>query len=72
MYAAQLGLCGAYSKKFKTKQIDELVRWDGILVHNGVRGGSGGAIHCCWQESADHDLYTDECIKYCCFIQIKC
>eukprot|EP00957_Ditylum_brightwellii_P209946 15364397-Ditylum_brightwellii.AAC.2 len=39
---------------------------------DGVRGGSGGAIHCQWQEGADYDLYIDEHMKHCHFLQIKC
>ena len=34
-----------YSKKFANITIDELVKWNGIVVGDGVRGGTEGAIY---------------------------
>eukprot|EP00957_Ditylum_brightwellii_P181631 13835862-Ditylum_brightwellii.AAC.1 len=45
IYAAQLGLGGAHSKKFEHIKIEELVQWDRIVLRDGVRGGSNGAIY---------------------------
>eukprot|EP00957_Ditylum_brightwellii_P124500 9488407-Ditylum_brightwellii.AAC.1 len=72
IYAAILGLSDTYPKKFESIKIDELVRWNGILVCDGVRGGSGGALHGHREEGADHDLYFDECMKHCLSLQMKC
>eukprot|EP00957_Ditylum_brightwellii_P004926 375593-Ditylum_brightwellii.AAC.1 len=44
IYAAQFGLGSAYSRKFKHIKIKELVKWDGIILHDGVRGGLNGGI----------------------------
>ena len=44
IYAAELGLGMGYGHAFKAIQIYELVQWDGIIVQDGVRGGSKGAV----------------------------
>ena len=41
-YAFSIGLGGSYGHEFKIITLPELVRWDGVLVRDGVRGGSGG------------------------------
>lgn len=33
----------------------ELLRHDGSVVCDGVRGGSSGVIYCWWQIDADYD-----------------
>jgi hypothetical protein len=40
----ELGLGTGYGHNFKAVLIPELVRWDGVIVEDGVRGGSNGAI----------------------------
>ena len=42
IYASQLGIGGAFSKKFEHIRIDELVRWGGVLICDGARGESNG------------------------------
>eukprot|EP00957_Ditylum_brightwellii_P054593 4136687-Ditylum_brightwellii.AAC.1 len=72
IYAAQLGLGGAYLKKFKHIKIEELMQWDGIILHDGVRGGSNGVIHRWWQEEgSDHDVHINEAMSHHCYLQIK-
>ena len=39
IYSDHIGLGGAYSNKFEHIGINELVRWDGDLIRNGLRGG---------------------------------
>ena len=44
-YALQLGLGGSYGHKFDNVLVHELVNFDGILVKDGVKGGSDSAIY---------------------------
>ena len=45
MYAVgELDLGSGYGHTFQNTTADEWVRWDGVLVMDGVRGGSKGAI----------------------------
>ena len=46
LYAYQIGLGGSYNHKFKNITVKELLRHDGCIVRDGVRGGSSGAIYC--------------------------
>ena len=62
-YAHDLGLVGAYGHAFKPLNLDELVHFDGVLVRNGVRGGSNGAVHRRWEQGADYDEYVDRSIS---------
>ena len=39
------GLGGSYGHKFKPAEIHDLVRFDGVAVKDGVRGGSVGAMY---------------------------
>jgi hypothetical protein len=48
-YAHNLGLVGAYGHDLKPLNLDELVHFDGVLVRDGVRGGSNGAVHRRWE-----------------------
>jgi hypothetical protein len=41
---SELRLGSGYGHDFKPVKITELVRWDGVVVQDGVRGGSDGAI----------------------------
>eukprot|EP00957_Ditylum_brightwellii_P188523 14352308-Ditylum_brightwellii.AAC.1 len=71
IYAAHLGLGGAYSKKIENIKIDELVKWNGILICNGECGGSDGGIHRQWQEGADYDPHIDDTMQHSKLLQIK-
>ena len=55
LYAAQIGLGGSYGHEFKSISIPELVHFDGTLIRDGVRGGSGGALYRRWQVGSDMD-----------------
>ena len=71
LYALQLGLGGSYGHQFKGILIPELVHFDGIVVRDGVRGGSNGAIYRRWQVGSDYDNLIDLSMTHCRFIQIK-
>ena len=51
--------------------INELVNFDGILVKDGVKGGSDGAIYRRWQNSEDMDGTIIDAMTYRRFLQIK-
>jgi hypothetical protein len=40
----ELGLGSGLGHSFQTVRVQELVKWDGTVVQDGVRGGSNGAI----------------------------
>eukprot|EP00957_Ditylum_brightwellii_P000922 74087-Ditylum_brightwellii.AAC.2 len=72
IYAAQLGLGGAYSKKSEHIKMEELVQWNGIILCDGARRGSNGAIYRWWQEEgSDHDVHIDKAMSHHCYLQMK-
>jgi hypothetical protein len=71
IYAFGIGLGGSYGHTFKTITLDELVRYDGVVVRDGVRGGSNGALHRRWMECADHDDEIDQSMRHGRWLQIK-
>lgn len=71
LYASQLGLGGSYGHDFKSVKIPEIVRHDGCVVRDGVRGGSGGAIYRRWQIGSDYDDDIFMGQKYRRWLQIK-
>ena len=48
MYAAQQGLMGSYGHTFNIPTVPELLKFDAVLVKDGVVGKSDGAIHLRW------------------------
>ena len=70
-YALQLGLGGSYGHKFSNVMIQELVNFDGILIKDGVKGGSDGAIYRRWQNCEDMDQSIIDAMTYRRFLQIK-
>lgn len=44
-YAGQIGLQSGYGHHFKSTNPPELIHFDGVLFHDGVLGGSNGAIY---------------------------
>lgn len=71
LYAIQIGLGGSYGHKFKNVTLDELVRFDGVVVRDGVKGGSNGAIYRRWMNGADYDSLTQGSITHTRWLQIK-
>ena len=53
LYAYQIGLVGTYGHEFKSVSIKEILKHDACIKRDGVRGGSLGAIYCCWQIRAN-------------------
>jgi hypothetical protein len=44
-YALSIGLGGSYGHTFKLLKVIELIHFDGVIVRDGVRGGSNGALY---------------------------
>ena len=55
MYAYSIGLGGLYGHKFKPAKIHDLVCFDGVVVKDGVHGGSVGAMYWRWVDGGDYD-----------------
>ena len=66
-----IGLGGSYGHDFKNVKIAEIVRHDGCIVRDGVRGGNSGAIYRRWQIGADYDNYISTALPFCQWLQIK-
>ena len=50
------GLGGSYGHSFDLVSEEELVKWFGVLVRDGARNGSRGAIHTRWmKQDINHD-----------------
>ena len=71
IYAMQLGLGGTYGHKYKNVTSKELLHFDGCVVRDGVRGGSGGALYRRWMTGTDYDDKMSAALSYRRFIQIK-
>ena len=71
IYALGIGLGGTYGHTYKNVTSKELVRFDGCVVRDGVRGGSGGALYRWWMEGTDYDDNISSALTYRRFIQIK-
>jgi hypothetical protein len=72
IYAFSIGLGGSYGHTFKTITLDELVRFDGVVVmRDGVGGGSNGALYRRWMECADHNDEIDQSMRHGRWLQIK-
>ena len=44
-YAFDIGILGYYDHNFKLPTIHELVKFDGVVIRGGVRGGIDGALY---------------------------
>jgi hypothetical protein len=62
---------GAYRHNFKPLNLDELIHFDGVLVHDGVRGGSNGAVHQRRELGADYNKYVSRSISYSRYLYVK-
>jgi len=64
LYAVgELELCTGYGHKFETTTPAELARWDGVLVMDGVRGSSNGAILRRWDQHYGSKSYDEDISK---------
>jgi hypothetical protein len=70
-YAYSIGLGGSYGHKFRVIELHELVRYDGVVVQDGVRGGSDGALYRRWIDGSDYDHYVADSINHSRWLQIK-
>jgi hypothetical protein len=71
LYTCKFGMDGTYGKVFQPVTLQEVVNFEGIVHHHGVRGGGAG-IHLCWDPSAsDFDELVYKTMSYTMFLQIK-
>jgi hypothetical protein len=70
-YAYSIGLGGSYGHKFKAVDLSELVHFDGVVVRDGVHGGSNGTLYLRWMVGADQDDFIAESILDCRWLQTK-
>jgi hypothetical protein len=52
-------------------ELHELVRFDGVVVQDGVHGGSDGALYHRWIDGSNYDHNVAESINYSRWLQIK-
>ena len=72
LYAIQIGLGGSYGHSFRNTTSKEILRHDGCVVRDGVRGGSDGAIYRRWVElGSDYDDEVARSITFSRWLQIK-
>jgi hypothetical protein len=64
LYAIQIGLGGSYGPRFKNTVLDELVQFDGVVIPDGFKGGSNGAVHRRWMDGADYDALVPESMTH--------
>ena len=63
---------GCYGHNFTFVTEPEMVHWDGVLIRDGARGGTGGSIHIRWiQDDPDFDHVIANSMKYSRWLQIK-
>lgn len=66
------GWGGLYFHSFNSVSKEELVKWFGIIIHDGAWGSTNGAIHWYWMLSdPDHDELIMNAMTYSQFLQIK-
>ena len=53
LYDYSIGLRGLYGHKFKPVELNELVHFERVVVKDGVRGGSVGAMYRRWVDGSD-------------------
>lgn len=72
-YAFELGLGGSYGHEFKQVLVPEMLQFDGILMRDGVLGGSvDGGIHRRWKkESSCYDSLIANTMSHTRFLQLK-
>ena len=71
MYAYSISLGGSYGHKFKRVELHELVRFDGVVVKDGVCGGSVGAMYRRWVDGRDYYEVIEDSINHSQWLQIK-
>ena len=71
-YAFEIGLLDSCGRNFKVPTINELVKFDGFVIHDGMIGGSDGAFYCRWKfNRSDFDEEISNRINLGIWLQIK-
>ena len=70
-YAYLIGLGELYGHKFKPIDLHKLVHFDGVVVKDGVQGGSVGAMYWRWVDGSDYNEVFADRINHLRWLQIK-
>ena len=73
LYACDIGLFGGqYAHAFKAIKVQELVRFDGVIVRDGALGGSNAALYQRWVTGESmYDPLIQDSLTYDRFLQLK-
>jgi hypothetical protein len=71
MYAIDENYNSCYGHAFKNPQLEELVHFNCVVICDGVKGGSKGAIYRHWQGGADFCEYVMKVQNHTRWILIK-
>lgn len=72
-YACDEGfISGQYGHQMKPVRFDEIVHFDGVVIRDGVLGGSRGALYRRWMKGCSmYDRVISESLSHTRFLQIK-
>jgi hypothetical protein len=72
-YAIDLGLGGSYGHRFKEVMVPELVRYDAVLIRDGLLGGSvdGGLFRRWKRDDSSFDKFIHQALTHSRFLQLK-
>ena len=62
---------GSYRLDLKPVKLTETIYHYGLIVRDGVRGGTSSAIYRCWNMGADYDDEILQGVNYSNWLQIK-
>ena len=71
MYAMQIGLGGAYGHKYTLLEVEEIVKYFGVVLRDGALGGSHGDIHRRWRKGPASDKETIAAMYHSRWLQCK-
>jgi hypothetical protein len=71
-YATSIGLGGSYGHSFKEAMVEELLRFDSVVIRDGVHGGTDGAIYRRWRQGeTTFDKEIAKSISHTRWLQLK-
>ena len=71
IYAYQICFGGSYRLGFKPVKLTETVYHYGLIVRDGVRGGTSSSIYRRWNMGAEYDDEISQGVNYSNWLQIK-
>ena len=72
LYKHQQQFGNIYGHHISEAAVQEFLRWDGIIVRDGIRGGTNGALYRRWMtDTACYDKYVCDAMSYERWVQLK-